>query len=183
MEFHEMAVRGAYRVEINRIEDERGFFARVWCQDEYEALDLHPTWVQANTAFSPRAGTLRGLHYQAQPSAEAKLVRCTRGAVFDVAVDLRPGSDTYLKWAGTELTADNHTMMYVPPGCAHGYLTLADDSEHLYFASDRYAPNLTKGVRYDDPGLEIGWPIPIEVISDRDRSWPLLTLNDNPGSI
>ena len=180
MDFHETAVRGVRRIEINPIADDRGFFARVWCQDEFAELGLNPTWVQANTAFSPRAGTLRGLHYQAEPSTEAKLVRCTRGAVFDVAVDLRLESDTYLQWTGAELTADNHTMLYVPAGCAHGYLTLADDTEHLYFASDIYVPSLTRGVRFDDPALGIEWPSPIEVISDRDRNWPHLTPGDNP---
>lgn len=179
MDFHETAVRGVRRIEINPIADDRGFFARVWCRDEFAELGLYPTWVQANIAVSPRAGTLRGLHYQTEPSSEAKLVRCTRGAVFDVVVDLRPDSDTYLQWTGAELTAGNHTMLYVPAGCAHGYLTLEDDSEHMYFAGDTYAPNLTRGVRYDDRTLGIKWPRPIEVISERDRNWQLLTSPDN----
>jgi len=170
----ETPIAGVWIVEIERREDPRGFFARAWCGREFGELGLDPGLVQINVGFNLRAGTVRGMHYQRAPFAETKLVRCTRGAVFDVAVDLRPGSPTRLTWTGAELTADNHRMLYVPHGCAHGYQTLVDDAELLYQTSQVYAPEHATGVRYDDPALGIRWPAPVTVLSDADRSWPLL---------
>jgi len=129
-------------------------------------------WVQANLAFSKRRGTLRGLHYQIAPYEEAKLMRCIRGAIYDVIIDLRPESPTYKRWLGVELTADNHKMLYVPKGFAHGYQTLIDNTETFYQASQFYSPESERGLRYDDPALAIEWPIDVQVISDKDRSWP-----------
>lgn len=172
MIFTKTALPGAYVIELDKRQDQRGFFARAWCQKEFAAHGLNPGIVQANLAFSPRRGTLRGLHYQLAPHAEAKLVRCTRGAIYDVIVDLRPDSPTHRRWIGVELTADNRRMLYVPEGFAHGYLTLVDESEVFYQTSQFYAPAFARGVRYDDPAFGIAWPIGIAVISDADRNWP-----------
>lgn len=174
MTFRETAVEGAYLIEPAKLADERGFFARSWCRADFAARGLNPDLAQANIGFSRRRGTLRGLHYQAAPYEEAKLVRCTRGAVYDVAVDLRPQSASYLQWFGVELRADDHAMLYVPEGCAHGYLTLTDDAEICYQTSQPYVPDAATGRRYDDPELGIDWPIEIELVSAQDRSWPLL---------
>jgi dTDP-4-dehydrorhamnose 3,5-epimerase len=160
-------------VEVDRISDDRGFFARVWCQDEFAEQGLKVDWVQANVGRSVRAGTLRGMHYQRDPHAEVKLVRCTRGAVYDVALDLRPSSPSYLEWVGATLSADDHSMLYIPEGCAHGYQTLADDSEIVYFTSARYARDAATGARYDDPAFGIEWPRAVEVISEQDAGWEL----------
>ena len=172
MEFVETALKGAYLVRPRRIEDDRGFFARAWCRDEFAGHLLNPSIAQLNVAFSRRKGTLRGLHHQHEPHAEAKLVRCTRGAVYDVIVDLRADSPTRGQWFGAELTADNGTMLYVPEGFAHGYQTLADDTEIYYLTSVPYAPEAASGVRYDDEGFGIKWPLPVAVISHADRTWP-----------
>lgn len=171
MKFTDTAVQGARIVEINRIADDRGFFARVWCQDEFAQHEIKTSWVQANVGRSVRAGTLRGMHYQRDPHAEAKLVRCTRGAVYDVALDLRPTSPSYLRWAGVTLDAGEHTMLYIPEGCAHGYQTLADDSEIVYFTSAPYDRDGATGARYDDPAFGIEWPLAVEMISAQDLSW------------
>jgi dTDP-4-dehydrorhamnose 3,5-epimerase len=171
--FTRTAVAGVVVVEIDRISDDRGFFARVWCQDEFAQQGLEPDWVQANVGRSVRAGTLRGMHYQREPYAEAKLVRCTRGSVFDVALDLRPSSPSYLKWFGVTLGADDHTMLYIPEGCAHGYQTLADDSEIVYSTTARYARDAATGARHDDPAFGIQWPLPVAVISEQDAGWDL----------
>ncbi len=175
MEFRELGIQGAWEIEIRRIEDERGFFGRAWCADEFAACGLDPRVAQVNVGFSLRRGTLRGLHYQVAPHGEAKLVRCTRGAVFDVLVDLRAESPTHCAWYGTELTEDNHRMLYIPEGCAHGYLTLKDHCEITYQASVKYEPGSACGARYDDPAFAIEWPGEVTVISGQDRSWPLLT--------
>jgi dTDP-4-dehydrorhamnose 3,5-epimerase len=174
MTFRETTVEGAYLIEPEKLADERGFFARSWCRADFAARGLNPDLAQANIGFNPRRGTLRGLHYQAPPYEEAKLVRCTRGAVYDVAVDLRPQSPSYLKWFGVALQADDHAMLYVPEGCAHGYLTLTDDAEISYQTSHPYVPEAATGRRYDDPALGIDWPIEIELVSAQDRSWELL---------
>lgn len=164
---------GAYVVDLEPREDERGFFARAWAQDEFGAHGLSTDVVQANIAFNRRKGTLRGMHFQREPHAEAKLVRCTRGALYDVIVDLRPGSPTQARWIGVELTADNRRMLYVPEGFAHGYQTLVDDTEAHYQVSAAYAPDAEGGVRWDDPAFGIEWPDPDpSVMSDKDRSWP-----------
>jgi dTDP-4-dehydrorhamnose 3,5-epimerase len=173
MKISDTAVQGVRLVEINCIADDRGFFARVWCQDEFAQHAMKPTWVQANVGYSVRAGTLRGMHYQRDPHAEAKLVRCTRGAVYDVALDLRPSSPSYLCWVGVTLTADEHTMLYIPEGCGHGYQTLADDSEIVYFTSAPYAREAATGARHDDPAFAIDWPLAVEVISEQDAGWEL----------
>ena len=173
MKFTETAVQGAWIIEMNRISDERGFFARVWCQDEFSHHGVAADWVQANVGRSIRAGTLRGMHYQRDPHAEAKLVRCTRGAVYDVALDLRPASPSYLHWAAVTLDANEGGMLYIPEGCAHGYQTLADDSEITYFTSALYYRDAATGARHDDPAFGIEWPSPVEVISAQDAGWDL----------
>jgi dTDP-4-dehydrorhamnose 3,5-epimerase len=165
------AVEGVTVVEVERISDDRGFFARVWCQDEFAQHGIHKEWAQANVGRSIRAGTLRGMHYQRDPHAEAKLVRCTRGSVYDVALDLRPSAPSYLRWAGVTLGADDHTMLYIPEGCAHGYQTLADDSEIVYYTSAPYARDAATGARYDDAAFGIEWPLAVEVISEQDAGW------------
>lgn len=172
MKFRETKVSGAYVIDVHRIEDDRGFFGRLWCSEELAGQNLNPRIAQINVGFSPAQGTLRGMHFQVAPFLEVKIVRCTRGAVYDVVVDLRPESPTYLKWDAAELTEDNRSMMYVPEGCAHGYLTLTPDSEIYYIASEVYSPDSAKGVRFDDPAFGIEWPAPVKVISDGDRNWP-----------
>jgi dTDP-4-dehydrorhamnose 3,5-epimerase len=163
---------GAFVIELDMLEDERGQFARTFDVEEFERHGLDPTVVQCNTSFNTKAGTLRGMHYQAEPDGEAKLVRCTRGAIFDVIVDLRPGSDTQRKWFGAELTADNRRMLYVPVGFAHGFQTLVDESEVHYQMSHHYVPGQARGVRFDDPAFGIEWPRPDPIVSDRDRQFP-----------
>ena len=174
MNFEESALPGVYIVDLQRFEDERGFFARGWCQQEFSALGLMTEPKQMNLAFNNKAGTMRGLHYQHEPHAEAKLVRCTKGAVYDVAVDARPESATYLQWIGFELSADNRRCLYLPEGFAHGYQTLADNTELSYLVSAAYAPEAEDGLRYDDPAIGIDWPQPISVISEKDREWSLI---------
>jgi dTDP-4-dehydrorhamnose 3,5-epimerase len=170
--FTETGIEGAYVVDIEPREDDRGFFARAWCRREFEDAGLNADLVQINLARSYRMGTLRGMHYQGAPHAEVKLARCTRGAIYDVAVDLRPESPTFRRWFGLELTADNHRMLYVPEGFAHGYQTLTDDAEMCYQTSQFYDSASAGGVRYDDPAFGIDWPLPVSVISEADRSWP-----------
>jgi dTDP-4-dehydrorhamnose 3,5-epimerase len=172
MELIETKLKGACLVRMKRIEDARGFFARAWCRDTFAKLGLNPNMVQLNTGFSHKQGTLRGLHYQEAPHAEAKFVRCTRGAIFDVAVDLRPASPTRGQWFGAELTADNGQMLYVPEGFAHGYQTLVDGAEMYYMTSAPYAAGSARGVRYNDPAFAIQWPLAVSVISDADQKWP-----------
>ena len=171
MKFHPTEIAGAWLVEIEPIEDERGFFARAWCQKEFNAHGIEPSLAQANLAFTRRRGTLRGLHFQAAPWHEAKFVRCVRGAAYVVAVDLRSDSPTRLNWAGVELTADNRRACTCRP-VAQGYQTLRDDTEMFYQMSQFYAPGMARGVRYDDPAFNIEWPLTPTVISDADRNWP-----------
>lgn len=163
---------GAFLVQIKKIEDHRGFFGRGWCRDEFAQHGLNPDVFQLNVGFSHTRGTLRGMHFQVAPHAEAKFVRCTRGAIFDVIVDLRPESPTRGRWFGAELSADNGVMLYAPEGFAHGYQTLTDGADMYYMTSARYAAGAARGVRYDDPAFGIAWPIPVTVISDADRNWP-----------
>lgn len=174
MKFTETPLAGAFVIEIERIEDDRGFFGRSFCQNEFNAHGLAPVVAQCNVSWNRRRGTLRGLHYQAVPHEEAKLVRCTRGAVWDVIVDLRPVSPTYLRWHAVELSADSRTALYVPAGFAHGFQTLADDSEVLYQMSESYYADLARGLRWNDPALDIEWPLGSPILSERDRSYPLL---------
>ncbi len=179
MRFTALPIAGASLIEAEPIRDERGFFARVWCQEEFARQGLDARAAQANIGVSDRRGTLRGLHYQVAPDLETKLVRCLRGAVWDVIVDLRPESPTYRRWHGVELTGGGARALYVPGLCAHGYITLEDDTELWYQASVPYSPGSSRGVRYDDPALGIAWPCAAQVISERDRSWPLLA----PGGV
>ena len=163
---------GAYAVDLERVEDARGFNARMWCQREFGAHGLAVQVKQVNSIFNRRRGTVRGVHFQIAPHAEAKLVRCTRGAMFAVVVDLQPGSSTYRRWAGIELTEDNYRMLYVPATCALGSQSLADDTEIIYHVSEFYHPESGRGVRYDDPAFGIRWPLEVTGISEKDRSWP-----------
>lgn len=172
MLFIETRLKGAYIVGLERREDHRGFFARAWCEKEFEAHGLNSNLAQANVGFSKKKGTLRGMHYQIKPYEESKLVRCTMGALVDVIIDLRPESPTNKQWVSVELTADNRRMLYVPEGFAHGYQTLADDTEVLYQTSQFYSPDHAQGVRFDDPAFRITWPLAVEVISDGDKNWP-----------
>ncbi|HXV42374.1 MAG TPA: dTDP-4-dehydrorhamnose 3,5-epimerase [Anaerolineae bacterium] len=172
MIFHETKLKDAYIIEIEKREDERGFFARGWCQHEFEAHGLVPRIVQANISYNKKRGTLRGMHYQIAPYAETKLVRCTRGALYDVIIDLRPASPTYKQWLGVELTAENYKMLYVPEGFAHGFITLEDITEATYQVSQFYTPGAEGGIRYDDPAFGIKWPVEVQVISAKDQSWP-----------
>jgi len=172
MRFVETKVDGAFLIEPEPIADERGFFARVFCREEFAANGLNPDLAQGNVSFNHAKGTLRGMHYQAAPHQEAKLVRCTRGAIWDVALDLRPGSSTYLAWDGYELSDANRSMLYVPEGCAHGFLTLTDGAEVTYQMSAPYAPAAARGARWDDPAFGIDWPGEVVVINQRDASYP-----------
>jgi dTDP-4-dehydrorhamnose 3,5-epimerase len=159
-------------VEIEPIADERGFFARTWCRDEFQALGLSIVVEQNSISFNRKKGTLRGMHYQASPNEEVKLVRCTRGAIYDVILDLRPDSCTFCRWFAVELTADNAKAVYVPAGFAHGFQTLCDQSEVSYQISATYRPEMARGVRWDDPAFQIDWPIPSPILSARDHSFP-----------
>lgn len=172
MLFEKGEIKGSYVIDIQKYEDERGFFGRAYCKKEFSQHSLAQHMVQTNVSHSKFRGTLRGLHYQTQPHQEAKLMRCTRGAIFDVIVDVRPDSPTYLQWMGVELTAKNYRMLYAPEGCAHGFLTLRDNTEVMYQVSAFYAPNHERGIRYDDPAIGVEWPIGVEVISNKDREWP-----------
>jgi dTDP-4-dehydrorhamnose 3,5-epimerase len=159
-------------IELDLHRDERGFFARSWCQKEFETEGLDLNTVQCNVSFNEKKGTLRGMHFQAAPSPEAKLVRCTQGAIYDVVIDLRAESPTYKQWIGLKLTAENRRMLYIPEGCAHGFLTLEDKTEVFYQMSEFYHPELARGFRWDDPAFQIKWPATVEVISERDRTYP-----------
>lgn len=170
------AIPGVTVLELELREDERGFFARTFCREEFLAAGLEPLVEQCNLSFNHRAGTLRGMHYQVHPAPEAKLVRCTRGAIVDQVVDMREGSPTYLRSVSVELTADNRRALYVPPLFAHGYQTLADDTEVTYQVSAAYTPGTERGLRYDDPALGLTWPLPVTAVSPKDAQWPLLEL-------
>ena len=172
MIFTETKIKGVWVVDLERREDPRGFFARTWCQKEFDAHGLNSNVKQINAGFTSKSSGLRGLHFQLPPHAEAKTVRCTMGAVYDVAVDLRPNSPTHKQWVAAELTADNHRMLYLAEGCAHGYQTLVDSTELEYLTTAFYAPESASGVRFDDPAFAINWPLPVGLISDADRGWP-----------
>lgn len=172
MKFTETPLRGVFLIDIEPLEDERGFFARAFCREEFKARGLNPDLAQCSISFNRSKGTLRGLHYQAPPNEEAKTVRCTSGAIYDVIVDLRRDSNTYGKWAGAELSAGNRRMLYVPEGCAHGFQTLEDDSEIFYQISAAFSPDGFRGVHYEAPELSIKWPLPVKVVSERDRALP-----------
>ena len=172
MKFSETSVQGAFVLDVDRIIDERGYFGRLWCANELRDQGLETQIEQSNIGFSPQAGTLRGLHYQIEPHGEVKMIRCTRGAVFAVVLDIRLDSLTFREWYGVELNPHNASKLYVPEGCATGYLTLEDDSEIYYSTSKFYAPDAATGVRFDDPFFAIEWPRKVNMISDNDKSWP-----------
>lgn len=170
MYFHKTPLEGAYLIELEKKEDDRGFFARFFCEKEFEAHGLESRFVQVNNSLSKKAFTLRGIHYQLAPKAETKLVRCIKGSLFDVIVDLRKESPTFLKWYGEVLSEENRKMMYVPEGFGHGFLTLEDDTEALYLVSEFYSSPDERGLRFDDPALNIRWPNAPSVISDKDKA-------------
>jgi dTDP-4-dehydrorhamnose 3,5-epimerase len=174
LKFIETSLAGLYVVEIEPLKDDRGFFARSFCARDFQAHGLDPAVAQCNISFNDRVGTLRGLHFQAPPHEEAKIVRCTRGAIYDVAVDIRPNSPTYLKWYASELTSENRRMLFIPRGFGHGFQTLEDKTEVFYLMSEFYHPESARGMRWDDPELGINWPIASPIISEKDRAYPLL---------
>jgi dTDP-4-dehydrorhamnose 3,5-epimerase len=173
--FTETTLSGAFIIDVERREDDRGFFARAFCQNEFTDHGLKPLIAQANIAFNKRKGTLRGMHFQFPPAAETKLVRCTRGAIVDIIVDLRPESPTYLQHVAVELTADNHRALYVPERFAHGYQVLEDTTETSYQVGEFYTPEAEGGLRHDDPRLGLIWPLPVTEITEKDRAFPLLS--------
>jgi dTDP-4-dehydrorhamnose 3,5-epimerase len=172
MKYLETKLGGVFEVRIEPQHDERGFFARTWCQNEFEARGLNSRLVQSSISFNKRKGTLRGMHRQVEPHAETKLVRCTRGAIYDVILDLRVKSPTFKEWIAVVLSAETRNMVYVPEGCAHGFLTLEDASEVCYDMSEFHHPESARGIRWDDPAFQIDWPGTVEVISERDRTYP-----------
>jgi dTDP-4-dehydrorhamnose 3,5-epimerase len=169
--FTQTPIAGAMVVEPQRLADERGFFARTYCAEEFAAHGLSPMIAQANISFNRLRGTLRGMHYQVDPGIETKLIRCTRGAIWDVIIDVRPRSPTYLSQFGVELSDQNRIALYVPGMCAHGFQTLVDETEVSYQVGDFYRPGHERGIAYDDPAFDIDWPLPVSVISEKDRSW------------
>lgn len=171
MIFVETDLTGAYILDLERREDERGFFARAFCRNEFEAHGLKPMIAQANIASNRKRGTLRGMHFQYPPAAETKLVRCTRGAIVDIIVDLRPESPTYLRHIAVELNADNQRALYIPERFAHGYQVLRDNTDTSYQVGEFYSPGSESGLRFDDPRLGLSWPLPVTVISEKDRAW------------
>jgi len=172
VKFTETTLKGAFVIEPDRIEDERGFFARTFCRHEFEAPGLNPDLVQCSVSFNLKRGTLRGMHYQVAPHAETKLVRCTRGAIYDVIVDLRTQFRTFRQWVAVELSANNRLMLYIPEGLAHGFQTLQDETEVFYQMSEFYSPEHARGVRWNDDAFRISWPIVDPIISNKDRSYP-----------
>ena len=172
MIFTPTKLKDAHIIDIEKREDERGFFARAWCRNEFEEHGLETLLAQANISLSKQKGTLRGMHYQVSPYEETKVVRCSRGALYDVIIDLRPDSPTFMQWTGVELSADNYRMLYVPRGFAHGFITLEDNTEASYQVSEFYTPGAEQGIRYNDPAFGIEWPLEIQVISEKDGNWP-----------
>jgi len=172
VKFTKLELRDAYLVELEKRGDQRGFFARLFCQDEFEEHGLVADMVQANVSFSKVKGTLRGLHYQDEPFAETKYIRCVKGAIYDVIIDIQPDSPTFMQWLAFELTAQNYKMLYIPKGYAHGFQTLEPDTEVTYLVSEFYAPEAEGGVRYNDPAFGINWPVGVTEISEKDRTWP-----------
>jgi len=172
MLFHKTPIKGAYIIDIEKREDERGFFARSFCQNEFSKYNLETTFVQTNISYNKKKGTLRGMHFQKHPYEEDKVLRCTNGAIFDVIVDIRKESPTYKQWFGIELSNKNQKSLYIPKGCAHGYLTLTDKADVTYMVSQFYTPKADTGLRYNDPLFGIEWPKPIKFISKKDESFP-----------
>ena len=176
MIFTETKLKGAFIIDLEPRQDQRGFFARTFCAKEFEAHGLKPTIAQCNLSFNHKKGTLRGMHYQKPPCAETKVIRCIQGAIYGVIIDLRPDSPTYLSHIAVELSAENHKALYTPEEFAHGFQTLTDVTEVIYQMGEFYAPEYAAGLRYDDPALGIAWPLPVSEISERDLAWPLLSL-------
>jgi dTDP-4-dehydrorhamnose 3,5-epimerase len=172
MKFSELELSGAFLVEIDKIKDDRGFFGRAWCKNEFDAHGLKSDICQINTSLTHRKGTLRGMHYQVPPATESKFVRCTKGRIYDVIVDLRPESPTFMDWTGIELSSENFRMLYVPERFGHGFLTLEDGCEMYYIATQFYTPSAERGLRWDDPALGINWPESIKLVSERDKQHP-----------
>ncbi len=178
MKFTTLDLEGAFVIEVDKIEDQRGFFGRLWCEKEFKSYNLETKIVQSNVSLSKKKGTLRGMHIQKGEYAETKFVRCTKGSVFDVIIDLRPESPTFKKWYGIELTADNYKMIYVPEGFAHGFLTLENNSEVYYMVTQFYSPKHEIGIRYDDPEIAVKWPSEIKEISIKDKNHPDFNLKN-----
>lgn len=172
MLFQPTKLQDAYLIALEPATDERGFFARSWCQQEFAAHGLDTRLVQCNLSFNKVQGTLRGMHYQLPPAAETKVVRCIRGAIYDVAIDLRPTSPTYRQWTAVTLSAENRLSFYIPKGFAHGFQTLTDEAEIFYQMSDFYAPAAARGIRWNDPAFQIEWPLPVTVMSVKDQGYP-----------
>jgi dTDP-4-dehydrorhamnose 3,5-epimerase len=173
MIFKKTKLKGIFIIELEKHRDERGYFARTWCRNEFKENGLNSNLAQANTALSFQKGTLRGMHYQIAPYEETKIIRCIRGSVFDVVIDIRPDSITYGQWLGVELSFENQTMLYVPEGFAHGYKTLENNSEVFYLVSQFYTPDAERGIRWDDPAFNITWPETSDlIISEKDKNWP-----------
>jgi dTDP-4-dehydrorhamnose 3,5-epimerase len=176
MIFTETKLAGAYIVDLEPRADERGFFARAFCGNEFGAHAMKTTVAQANMSFNAKKGTLRGMHYQIPPAAETKFIRCVRGGIYDVIIDMRPASPTFMQHIGVELTADNRRALYIPEMFAHGFQTLSDDTEVLYLVGEFYTPGYERGLRYDDPAFNLEWPLPVSVISEKDANLPLYSL-------
>ena len=174
MIFHETELSGAFIVDLDKMEDDRGYFARAYCAREFEEHGIEPRVMQANMSYSAKKGTLRGMHYQVPPASEPKFIRCVRGAIWDVIIDMRPDSPTYMEHIGVELSADNRRALYIPDMFAHGNQALTDDVELFYLVGEFYTPGCERGVRYSDPTIGIEWPLPVSVISEKDQGWPLL---------
>lgn len=172
MKFTETYLKGAFVIEVDKIEDSRGFFGRLWCENEFKTHNLKTNLVQSNVSFSKQKGTLRGMHFQRNPFQETKLVRCTRGKIYDVIIDLRPNSPTFKKWFGVELTANNYKMLYVPENFAHGFVTLEDNSEVYYIVTEFYNNKAEGGIRWNDPSFNIQWPQIVNIITDKDNNHP-----------
>jgi dTDP-4-dehydrorhamnose 3,5-epimerase len=173
MKFEKLKVKGAYCISLEKHEDHRGFFSRLWCKDEFKNQGIAFEPVQVNFSRSLKRGTIRGMHYQVDPFAEAKLVCCVKGSVYDAMIDLRPNSQTYLQWDAAELKKENFQLLFIPAGCAHGYQVMSDNSELIYFVSQYYQPQAERGIRWDDRRFNINWPIPEgTVLSEKDNSWP-----------
>jgi dTDP-4-dehydrorhamnose 3,5-epimerase len=175
MTFFQTPLLGSYVINLSSYSDERGWFARTYCENEFAEIGHGARWVQMNHSYTTKKGTVRGMHYQLPPYREIKMVRCVRGKVFDVIIDIRRSSDTFLQWFGVELSPAAMNMLYIPEGFAHGFQTLADDSELLYHHSEFYTPNAEGGIRFDDPSVNIKWPLEVTSVSERDRNHPLLT--------
>lgn len=178
MKFNETILKGAFVIEVDKLIDDRGFFGRLWCERESEQYNLNTNIVQSNVSFSKKKGTLRGMHFQKHPYQETKLVRCTKGAVYDVIIDLRPNSSTYKKWVGVELTEHNQKMIYVPENFAHGFITLEDDTEVYYLVTQFYNKDAESGLRWNDPTFEIEWPLTVTEISEKDSNHPNFNLKN-----